>query len=310
MSRYAGNIVWEGLAPIPQKHEGATPLATIAYKEEYVEAMSYLRAVMAVNECSERALSLTEDIIRMNPAHYTVWLYRCKIIFTLNKSLCNEIEWVNNISLKYLKNYQIWHHRQTIIDKLGSAEGETAFIDQMLEKDAKNYHVWSYRQWLVKRFDLWNQMELDFVKKLLEQDLRNNSAWNHRFFVVFGKPNTSAPTDKAILGREKTFAEEAIRKAPQNQSPWNYLRGIYRQSKESIVELSPFVREFCGINENDLVQSSHALDVFAEIHGDIPETQLMAAKALDLLAMRYDPIRVNYWNYRKRQIEDQTTVAA
>lgn len=49
------------------------PLATIAYSEEYLEAMSYLRAVMAANEMSERAFKLTEDIIFMNPAHYTVW---------------------------------------------------------------------------------------------------------------------------------------------------------------------------------------------------------------------------------------------
>lgn len=49
------------------------PLATIAYAPDYLEATSYLRAVMAANEMSERALKLTEDVIAMNPAHYTVW---------------------------------------------------------------------------------------------------------------------------------------------------------------------------------------------------------------------------------------------
>jgi protein farnesyltransferase/geranylgeranyltransferase type-1 subunit alpha len=49
------------------------PLATIAYSPEYAEATAYLRAVMAANEMSERALELTEDVIRLNPAHYTVW---------------------------------------------------------------------------------------------------------------------------------------------------------------------------------------------------------------------------------------------
>lgn len=28
---------------------------------------------MAINEMSERVLQLTEDVIMMNPAHYTVW---------------------------------------------------------------------------------------------------------------------------------------------------------------------------------------------------------------------------------------------
>jgi protein farnesyltransferase/geranylgeranyltransferase type-1 subunit alpha len=49
------------------------PLAAIAYTEEYSSAMGYLRALMAANEFSERGLALTEHIINMNPAHYTVW---------------------------------------------------------------------------------------------------------------------------------------------------------------------------------------------------------------------------------------------
>lgn len=37
------------------------------------DAMDYFRAISATGEKSERALELTETIIRMNPAHYTVW---------------------------------------------------------------------------------------------------------------------------------------------------------------------------------------------------------------------------------------------
>ena len=35
--------------------------------------MDMFRAVVNANEKSERALGLTEDIIRMNAGHYTVW---------------------------------------------------------------------------------------------------------------------------------------------------------------------------------------------------------------------------------------------
>lgn len=35
--------------------------------------MDMFRAVVNENEKSERALGLTEDIIRMNAGHYTVW---------------------------------------------------------------------------------------------------------------------------------------------------------------------------------------------------------------------------------------------
>ena len=37
------------------------------------DAMDYFRAIVAAEEHSERALELTEMIIRKNPAHYTVW---------------------------------------------------------------------------------------------------------------------------------------------------------------------------------------------------------------------------------------------
>lgn len=109
---------------------------------------------------------------------------------------------MNKLALKNLKNYQIWHHRQTIVERLNSYEGETKFIDAMLEKDAKNYHVWSYRQWLVKRFNLYNKEELDFVDRMLEDDVRNNSAWNHRWFVIFGKDASKATSDADLLQRE------------------------------------------------------------------------------------------------------------
>lgn len=36
-------------------------------------------------------------------------LYRAKILFALEKDLTQELVWLNKVSLKYLKNYQIWY---------------------------------------------------------------------------------------------------------------------------------------------------------------------------------------------------------
>jgi protein farnesyltransferase/geranylgeranyltransferase type-1 subunit alpha len=128
----------------------------------------------------------------MRSATHTTWtdhdrLYRAKTISELGISLKDEIAWLNPTALKHLKNYQIWHHRHTIIDALGSPEGEPEFISTMLEQDSKNYHVWSYRQWLVKRFDLFDKPEeLEWTAEMIEDDVRNNSAWNHRYYLVVG----------------------------------------------------------------------------------------------------------------------------
>ena len=70
---YETSEKWADVVPIPQNEGGPNPLAAIAYSEEYSTAMSYLRAVMAANEHSPRVLEVTEHVISMNPAHYTVW---------------------------------------------------------------------------------------------------------------------------------------------------------------------------------------------------------------------------------------------
>lgn len=73
MGIYAESKEWANVVPIAQDDGGPNPLAAIAYTDNYSEAMSYLRAVMARDEKSKRVLELTKHIISMNPAHYTVW---------------------------------------------------------------------------------------------------------------------------------------------------------------------------------------------------------------------------------------------
>ena len=311
MAKYADDPAWDDVVPLPTDEGGPNPLAAIAYSDEYGETMSYLRAIMAANEYSERALALTEDLIDMNPAHYTVWLYRAQILFALNWDLRQELEWLNETALLHQKNYQIWHHRMLIVDKLDDCKGEAEFVERMFEKDAKNYHVWSYRQWMVKRFGLWEKGELEFTERLIEKDVRNNSAWNHRWHVINGREADGMPgvADQKIRERELEFAKNAAAKAPQNQCPWNYLRGIAKKSEMSLVDLRDFVSQFADVDRPNAIRSSHALDLLAEILAKEEDGKQQAAVALDMLAQKYDPIRKNYWQYRKGMLGLPTAVA-
>ncbi|KAI1259367.1 hypothetical protein F5Y18DRAFT_420757 [Xylariaceae sp. FL1019] len=323
---YVNDPAWDDVVPVPQEEpEGA--LAAIAYPDDYAEAMAYLRAVMANKEKSQRCLSLTEDIIELNPAHYTVWLYRFDIIKACGMSINDELDWLNRVSLENLKNYQIWHHRQLLIEEFSEVESHGAkrselvksernFITRILEKDTKNYHVWSYRQFLVSKLGLWDlEEEMTSVNDMIKQDVRNNSAWSHRFFLVFSNPETSTADSHAtehdpkvpgdIIDREVDYAKRMIQLAPQNQSPWNYLRGVLAKGGRPLESVVDFVRSFFSqLGEADEeVRSSHAVDYLAEICAGAGDSE-GATLALNRLAQKWDPIRKGYWQYRKRLLEE------
>jgi protein farnesyltransferase/geranylgeranyltransferase type-1 subunit alpha len=109
---------------------------------------------------------------------------------------------------------------------------------------------------------------------------------------------------KNKTNKSPRFAHQAIRKAPQNQSPWNYLRGIITSSHLPFSSQLSFISEFATVDSEheDAVKSSHALDLLAEIYAMEREQKEKAEKAYDLLANKYDPIRANYWAYLKGQL--------
>ncbi|KAI1827895.1 prenyltransferase alpha subunit [Xylaria intraflava] len=328
INAYANDPEWDDVVPMPQDDpDGA--LAAIAYAEDYAEAMAYLRAVMAAKEYTPRSLRLTEHIISMNPAHYTVWLYRFDVVKALNIPIPDELAWLNNVSLEHLKNYQIWHHRQLLMDLYyptiqhnkdvvaALALDEHNFLAEILQKDTKNYHVWGYRQYLVRKLGLWDSAdEMRSIEEMISEDVRNNSAWSHRFFFVFNNPAKSTPDSHStehdpkvpadIIDREISYAQEKILLAPQNQSPWNYLRGVIIKAGRSLGTVREFTETFVTDlgegEEKEKVRSSHALDLLADIYSEAGEKD-RANLCLRRLGEKWDRIREGYWQYRQRILE-------
>ncbi|KAI1117169.1 prenyltransferase alpha subunit [Nemania sp. NC0429] len=325
---YTEDPEWDDVVPIPQDEpEGA--LSVIAYADDYAEAMSYLRAVMAIDEHTPRCLRLTENIIDVNPAHYTVWLYRFEIVKALAIPMRVELEWLDEVSADHSKNYQVWHYRQQLIDLhhptiqsdqqaiTELAHNEHEFIMRMLSQDSKNYHVWSYRQYIVRKLGQWDSSEeLTSIGDLLDSDLRNNSAWSHRFFLLFNRPGSSTPdcpttepdpkVPADLIDREISFAQQKIERAPQNQSPWNYLRGVLVKGGRPLGTVRAFAETFVENlgqgEEKEVVRSSHALDLLADLYKEAEEKE-KAELCLRRLGEKWDPIREGYWSYRRRILE-------
>lgn len=221
------------------------------------------------------------------------------------------------------------HHRQTLVSLLPTLPAdEISFVTHMLSFDSKNYHVWTYRQWLCRHFAdplLTTGSELISIDALISEDVRNNSAWSHRYFVCFGADEldhieknggnrkavleaAGLVVDQDVVDREIQYTKDHIEWAPQNPSPWNYLKGVVKRAGIPPVELRAFCEEYVGSEKglerflSDDVRSSHAIDWLADIYGQTGETE-MAKACLNALGDKWDPIRKNYWDYRVKQLE-------
>jgi protein farnesyltransferase/geranylgeranyltransferase type-1 subunit alpha len=308
---------WNDITPIPQD-DGPHPLASIAYEPEYRKAMDLLRAVMAKEEYSERALALTGEIIEMNPAHYTVWEYRLRILKSIGSKLIpkdqwliNDVDnpvvevetWINRVTLDNPKNYQVWNYRQNL-EAVGSLQfynGEHLLVQMVLDDDSKNFHAWSHLKWVVGRAKglLPCQAELKFSEKWIEQDVRNNSAWSYRHFVYENDKSIADKLkhDQHLFDVEVEYVEQCISLAPQNESPWNYLQALY-EFRPNIDQLQTVCEKYYPENGSDL-KSSHALEMLVKIYMHKKDDR--AIKALDLLET-YVPVRKGYWKYLRDQL--------
>lgn len=286
---FADRPEWADVTPIEQ-YEGINPLAPILYGKTYKDATDYLRAVVASGEKSPRVLELTEAVVRMNPSHYTAWQYRYETLLSLLPStaskelLDRELELLDELALKHMKSYQVWHHRRLLLllsvgkrdekqqQGLSSTDVERVkreleFISTSFEEDSKNYHTWSYRQWVLAHFfgdansqtaghtsdednetqDIW-PTELAWTEHMLEKDIRNNSAWHHRFFVVFARPGAAGGSED-VVKREIRYSKQSIALAPNNASAWNYLRGVLDRSGVAYKGLERWVGMYTQVHK-------------------------------------------------------------
>jgi len=200
--------------------------ASIAYETHFLCISALFRVLLARKEYSERALKVSLEAIRNNPADYSCWDFRRQILQKMigqsSAVLQRELEICDQLCLENPKNYQVWFHRRFLCSYLENPQHELEFTETTLLEDAKNYHAWSHRQWVVDRFEVLGKEEEIFSKKLLEMDFRNNSAWNYRYFILFSNQKTAVHSLQ-LRQSEVNFAWEMLQRSWRNESAWHYL---------------------------------------------------------------------------------------
>lgn len=161
------------------------------------------------------------------------------------------------------KSYQIWHHRQVIVDHISAAllpantptsstlshltttpggipynvlseqqkeaareavKVELAFIAAALYEDSKNYHAWSYRQWVLSHFGPGPWWAEELA--YIDELLATdirNNSAWNQRFYAF----TQGPLglSQENVEKEIEYTKVMIERTPGNESPWVYLAG-------------------------------------------------------------------------------------
>jgi protein farnesyltransferase/geranylgeranyltransferase type-1 subunit alpha len=314
-------------------------IARPEYSAVYLDALARFNAVLARVDCSRDALSTIDPVLAECGAHYTAWRHRARCVEHLVQAatsdadaravLEEEFAYVEAKTVAAPKNYQVWNHARVVIgsfdanDKIVIARA-FAHVDAALALDAKNIHAWTHRAWCVARFQAtrsWKE-ELEYTAAVLrDDDWWNNSAWNARFHAVEIGTRVglagSSDVVQDITTRELAFVKESLQGADDNESAWNYLRGINTLTNEYVMDTTDdsykdnladasllLAREFAYAKPPNRHAMLFVADALAMNAQRTTDAKLIAdAKATFNALMTIDPVRVNYYVARINRLE-------
>ena len=282
------------VSPMPQ-FSPEVKLMKIQYTDEETEIMDIFRAVLNSKEVSLRVYELTTSVISYFPTNYCAWVLRRQCLDKVKEiDPKEELNWLDSIQEQNQKNYQIWHHRKLLIEKLNDASHEKEILDKIFNTEPKNFHAWSHRIWMIRRFNNI-EGEFDFIEKMLKDDVKNNSVWNYRFFLV--QYINGNKLDKETIEKEIKYALEKIKECPINESPYCYIRGYINKYNYKYSDFSFIKENLENILKDNSEDNSYGLNLLMDFY----EEEKNKDKFNELIEKlkKVDYIRKKYYGWRK-----------
>jgi protein farnesyltransferase/geranylgeranyltransferase type-1 subunit alpha len=332
---FSKRVEFSDVVPVPQD-DGPVPVCPINYEPEFADTMSYFRALLLKDERSPRALEVTTSVIEVSAANYTAWHYRRAILDSLhppqqpdvaatpnrpsNDAWLSERHFVTEVAREHPKNYQVWFHRRCVVERLraqsaaqGAAEAllgdELDVTAEVLRVDGKNYHAWAHRQWALNTFGSWSR-ELAFVDTELNKDVRNNSAWNERWIALSHLHGPVSSWSIDLRREELHYSQAAIARAPNNESAWNYVRGLFGEPGAHL--RCPDLEQWCLAQRSSWPTCASLLATLVDVGEEalslardevVTKARLQSAlEACQALADGVDDIHAKFWRRRKHRL--------
>ena len=284
---------WEDITPVTQFSEDVQILK-IKYTKNEIKLLNIFRGVLESKEISLRVYNLTSKVIEEFPSNYVAWLVRRKCLNEVKEiNSFDELNWLDKQIEENQKNYQIWHHRKLLIEKLNDPSHEKDVLNNVFSTEPKNFHAWSHRIWMIRRFNNI-EGEFDFIEKMLKDDIKNNSVWNYRFFLIQYINNNKI--DKNIIEKEIKYAINKIKKCNINECPYCYIRGFITKFGYKYSDF-PFVKEnlekIVEKNKNNSYGLNLLLDYYEEEKNEKKFNEIIEQ------LIKIDFIRKKYYGWRK-----------
>jgi len=211
-------------------------------------AWQYRRQCLkALGSDLRKELRFSEATAYDNPKNYQIWFHRRAIVELLGDPAA-ELPFISNVLLEDAKNYHAWSYRQWVLSTYGDEhnlwDGELGSCHSLLLLDHYNNSAWNMRWFVVSRTTATSALQAagecgqGSTTETSPQPSPQQQSSSSSSPLPPPTPPVPPPTylravspdawSDAVVLREVAYCFSWIEKAPGNESPWSYLRGLMR----------------------------------------------------------------------------------